>query len=358
MACYQASLKANRMRCLYLFLILSLLSACASPPQQTEVVENNYLDYSQKDDLLSGGVKLIEIQTPSGEHKVWTKRVGNNPDIKILFLHGGPGATHEYFECADSYLPQAGIEYYYYDQLESSYSDQPSDSSLWSVERYVDEVEQVRKALNLDKSNFYLLGHSWGGILCMEYALKYGENLKGLLISNMMASIPEYIKYANEVLGPQLDPEVLKEIRDLEAQGKFTDERYQELVVNNYYPKHVLRMPIETWPDPVNRAFAHINYDLYLTMQGPSEFGVVGDAKLKDWDLTGRLGEINVPSLSIGGQYDTMDPKHMEWIAEQIPNGRYLHCPNGSHMAMYDDQEVYFEGIIKFMKDVDEGSFE
>lgn len=345
------------MRFVYLLLCLLLVSSCDTPKPEQNEKENYYLDYSQRDDVLSGGVKLIKIQTPSGEHQVWTKRVGNNPKMKVLFLHGGPGATHEYFECADSYLPQAGIEYYYYDQLESSYSDQPSDSTLWSVERYVDEVEQVRKALNLDNSNFYLLGHSWGGILCMEYALKYGENLKGLMISNMMASIPEYIKYANEVLGPQLDPDVLKEIRDLEAQGKFTDDRYQELVFNHYYPKHVLRMPIEKWPDPVNRAFAHINYDLYLTMQGPSEFGVVGDAKLKEWDLTERLGEITVPTLSIGGQYDTMDPEHMEWIAGQVSKGRYLHCANGSHMAMYDDQKTYFDGVIEFMNDVNDGSF-
>ena len=278
--------------------------------------------------------------------------------MKVLLLHGGPGATHEYFECFDSFLPNAEIEYYYYDQLESFYSDQPNDSTLWSVERYVDEVEQVRKSLNLDKDNFYLYGSSWGGILTMEYALKYQENLKGIIISNMMASIPEYIEYAENVLGPQMDPEVLNEIKALEAAGEFTNPRYNELVLNNYYPEHVLRMPLDQWPNPVNRAFANINYDLYLTMQGPSEFGVVGDAKLKDWDITDQLSKIEVPTLSIGGAYDTMDPKHMEWIASEVQNGRYLHCPNGSHLAMYDDQETYFEGLIKFVNDVNNGTFE
>ena len=315
--------------------------------------ESNYLDYSTRDDKLSGGVKMIPIQTASGEFKVWTKRVGNNPKMKVLLLHGGPGATHEYFEAFDSYFPNAGIEYYYYDQLESAYSDQPNDSTLWSVDRYVDEVEQVRKALGLNKDNFYLLGNSWGGILCMEYALKYQDNLKGLIITNMMASVPEYNKYANEVLGPQLPPEVLKEVKELEAKGEFDNPRYSELLFQYYYTEHILRMPLEEWPDPVNRAFANLNPNLYVTMQGPSEFGIVGDAKLKDWDITKELPKITVPTLSVGGAYDTMDPKHMEWIATQVQNGQYLHCPDGSHMSMYDDAETYFEGLIKFIKEVD-----
>jgi pimeloyl-ACP methyl ester carboxylesterase len=146
--------------------------------------------------VLSGGVRKIAIQTPKGNFNVWTRRVGNNPQIKVLLLHGGPGATHEYFEAADSYFPGAGVEYYYYDQLGSAFSDQPDDNSLWDLPRFVEEVEQVRQALGLDRENFYLLGHSWGGILGIEYALKYQSHLKGLIISNMMASVPLYNKYA------------------------------------------------------------------------------------------------------------------------------------------------------------------
>lgn len=343
----------------YLFLVFLLASCMQAEKTTPEVKEQNtYLDYSDREDRYDAGVRMIPVETESGTFKVWTKRVGNNPDMKVLLLHGGPGATHEYFEIFDSYFPQAGIEYYYYDQLESAYSDQPNDSTLWTVERYVDEVEQVRKALALDSTNFYILGSSWGGILGMEYALKHQEHLKGLIISNMMASIPDYMKYAEEVLGPQLDPEVLKEIRQLEADGKFTDPRYLELVSEHYYPKHVLRRPVDEWPNSVNRAFEKLNYDLYLTMQGPSEFGVVGDAKLKNWDIKDKLGEITVPTLAIGGAHDTMDPEHMKWIASEVKNGRYLHCPEGSHLAMWDDPENYFEGVIKFIKDVDQDKFE
>ena len=126
---------------------------------------------AERDDVLSGGVKLIRVSTPKGTFRVWTKRVGNNPAMKVLLLHGGPGFTHEYFEAFDSYFPAAGIEYYYYDQLGSAYSDQPDEPELWETARFVEEVEQVRQALGLGKDNFYLLGQSWGGILAMEYAL-------------------------------------------------------------------------------------------------------------------------------------------------------------------------------------------
>ena len=173
---------------------------------------SNYHDNTGRTDILSGGVKIIPITTPVGVFKVWTKRVGNNPRIKVLLLHGGPGATHEQFASCDSYFPGSEIEYYYYDQLGSHYSDQPTDESLWVTERFVEEVEQVRIALGLDNTNFYLLGQSWGGILATEYALKYQQNLKGLIISNMMMSCPEYGKYAKEVLGPQMKPEVLAEV--------------------------------------------------------------------------------------------------------------------------------------------------
>ena len=312
-----------------------------------------YLDYRGRDDVLSGGVRLIPIDTPKGSFKVWTKRVGNSSSMRLLLLHGGPGATHEYFEAFDSYLPAAGIEYYYYDQLGSFYSDQPDDPDLWEIPRFVEEVEQVRRALGLDRDNFYLLGHSWGGILAMEYALRYQQHIKGLIISNMMASIPAYNDYAHNVLMPAMDQEALAEIQRYESEGDYENPRYMELLMQHHYVYHVLRMPLEDWPDPVNRAFAHINPKIYVPMQGPSELGASG--KLERWNRTADLGRIEVPTLVIGAEHDTMDPKHMRWMANQIPRARYLHCPNGSHMAMYDDQETYCYGLIAFILDVDAG---
>ncbi len=156
-----------------LFSFCMLLQACGVESPSNVVDPATYFDNSDRSDVLSGGVRLISLNTASGSFKVWTKRVGINPTIKVLLLHGGPGATHEYFEVFDSFFPGAGIEYYYYDQLGSAYSDQPDVPELWDVSRFVDEVEQVRQALELDRSNFYLLGHSWGGVLAIEYVLKY-----------------------------------------------------------------------------------------------------------------------------------------------------------------------------------------
>ena len=233
-------------------LLLFAIALFTSCKQETVTTQKEYFAIST-DSIQNGGVKVIPITTPKGTFNVWTKRIGNNPKIKVLLLNGGPGATHEYFECFENFLPAEGIEFIYYDQLGCGNADNPNDTTMWDLPRYVEEVEQVRKALKLDNTNFYLLGHSWGGILAMEYATKYQNNMKGLIISNMMASCPEYGKYADEVLSKQMAPEVLKEIRDIEARKDFSNPRYMELLLPNFYEKHILRFPAKDWPEPVNR---------------------------------------------------------------------------------------------------------
>lgn len=308
-------------------------------------------DSSRREQTPASGVRLIPIQTPSGEFRVWTRQVGDSPRARVLLLHGGPGATHEYFEGFEAWLPDAGIEVIYYDQLGSFYSDQPDDPDLWELPRFVEEVEQVRVALGLDAGSLYLLGQSWGGILAIEYALKYGQHLKALVVSNMMSSCPAYNGYAREVLEPAMDPAVLAEIKRLEAAGETEDPRYMELLLEHHYVHHVLRMPPETWPDPVNRTFEHINPSIYTLMQGPSELGLSG--RLVDWDRTADLGSITVPTLVIGATHDTMDPAYMEMMAGRFPQGEFLLCPNGSHMAMWDDERTYFEGLLGFIRRVE-----
>ena len=343
-----------------LVLAFFIIPGCVNSPKETDDKSDSlcsYLDFSERDDQFTGGIKMIPISTPKGDFKVWTKRVGNNPTMKLLLLHGGPGGTHEVFDCFDGYLPSEGIEYIYYDQLGSYFSDQPSDNTLWTIERFVDEVEQVRVALGLNKDNFYVLGQSWGGVLAMEYALKHQDKIKGLIISNMMASGPDYTRYVKEVLGPQMDPAVLTEVMDIEANNDFSNPRYMELLMDHFYTEHLLRMPVEQWPQSVNLAFRHMNPEVYVYMQGPSEFGLVGDVVLKDWDVTEQLSSITVPTLVIGATHDTMDPEYMKWMAGEVSNGRFLLCPNGSHLSQYDDQKIYIGGVIQFMKDVDKGNF-
>jgi proline iminopeptidase len=313
----------------------------------------DYFNYGDTG-VQSAGIRMIPITTPVGNFKVWTKRFGNNPRIKILLLHGGPAAGHEYMECFESFFPKQGFEFYEYDQLGAPYSEQPEDSSLWTVDRYVDEVEQVRKAIGADSTNFYVLGNSWGGILAMEYALKYQQNMKAMIVADMVASCPDYGRYADEVLAKQMDSKILQEIKAIEARGDFSNPRYDELLMPNFYQQHICRL--NPWPEPVVRCFTHLNTtkvskQVYVMMQGPSEFGIAG--RLANWDIKNRLREIRIPTLMVGAKYDTMDPKAMEEQSKMVQKGSYLYCPNGSHMCMWDDQKVFMDGVVKFIKDVD-----
>ena len=318
---------------------LGLANAGAAEPSAQQ--------HAVKDTALAG-VRMIPIHTPKGEFKVWTRRVGDNPAIKVLLLHGGPGTTHEYLETFDRYFPGASIEYYYYDQLGSAFSDQPDDPSLYTVQRFTDEVEQVRKALGLGKDNFYLFGHSWGGLLAIEYALAHPGKLKGLVISNMMASAPAHNEYVERVLAPQIDPAALAEVRALEAEGKTDDPRYMALLLPQFYERHFIRMPFANWPEPLLRASEHLNPKVYKPLQGPSELGIHG--RLAQWDRFEDLARIDVPTLVIGARHDTMDPAYLRKMSQRLQQGQFLYCENGSHMAMYDDAACYFDGLLTFLR--------
>src|SRR5256885_13883500 len=175
----------------YLFFLLLSIPAISCTENKNNADGSmpvaNYFNYGDSS-VQTAGIKMIPIRTAVGTFKVWTKRFGNNSRIKVLLLHGGPAMTHEYMECFESFFPKEGIEFYEYDQLGSYYSDQPTDSSLWTTSRFVEEVEQVRRSIGADENNFYVLGNSWGGLLAMEYALKYQDHLKGLIVCNMVAS--------------------------------------------------------------------------------------------------------------------------------------------------------------------------
>ena len=282
------------------------------------------------------------IPIEGGKYRVWTKQVGRS-DIKVLTLHGGPGFNHLYLECFENFLPQAGIEFYYYDQLGSLFSDNPDDPSLWTLERYTEEVEQVRKALGLE--NFYLYGQSWGGMLAYEYALKYPQHLKGLIVSNMVASIPRYEMYAAK-LRAELTPDELKIMEKYEAANNYDAPEYQKIVFERVYAQHICR--VNPWPAPVEVSFKFLNQRIYNYMQGPNEFVITGT--LKHWDRMADLANIKTRSLLIGARYDEMDPEEMQRIAAAMPNARAAISCKGSHLCQYDDQEWYFRELISFLK--------
>ncbi|MBV9986528.1 MAG: proline iminopeptidase-family hydrolase [Chitinophagaceae bacterium] len=318
--------------------------ACNQPTTQSNSANSTA---TQVSGVKTGGTRLIQVD---GKYNVWTKKVGDGK-IKVLLLHGGPGFTHDYMECFEDFLPKEGIEFYYYDQLGCGNSDIPTDTSLWRIPRFVEEVEQVRKGLGLD--NFYLLGHSWGGMLAMEYLHKYQSHVKGAVLSNMTAGISSYMVYAQQLKQKFFSPADIKKYDSLDQLKKYESPEFQDLLMNKLYSKVICRL--NPWPEPILRAFKKANMNIYIQMQGVDEFHVTGN--FKNWDMWDRLKDITVPALVLGGQNDEMNPADMKREAALLPNSRLYLCPDGSHMAMYDDQQNYFRELIRFLKDVDNSTF-
>ena len=296
------------------FLMAAMFAGCASAPDSPSRCPSRAEDYhhetgncamtfSPEDEALrkakreEEGVTMVKL---SNGFEVFTQQFGESEEVKVLVLHGGPACTHEYMLNVAYELPEhAGLtgpaEVHMYDQLGSFYSDQP-EKDLWNIERWVQEVDEVRQALDMDSTNFYLLGNSWGGILAMEYALVHQEHLKGLIVCNMQSSIPEYAAYNKSTLRPQMRPSLVDSLEAYEAAGDFQNPTYLELIDQEFYRKHICRL--KEWPEKVVGSFARLNYKLYDLMQGPSEFKVGG--RIIDWDITPRLGEISTPTLMVG----------------------------------------------------------
>ena len=319
-------------------------AARAAAPASSDAAQTAETPSPSGDGLNPPGIRVAGIRmlpVAGGKYKVWTKKLGSGP-TKVLLLHGGPGFSHEYLEAFESFLPQAGIEMYYYDQLGCNNSDQPDDASLWTLARYTAEVEEVRRGLGLEQ--FVLFGHSWGGILAMEYALHHQQHLRALVISNMTAGVQSFLKRAS-FLKSQLPPPTLARLTALEAREDYDSPEYQKIMMEDLYPKMLCR--INPWPEPVTRALRHANDKIYNFMQGKSEFLVTGN--LKTWERWDRLHEISVKALTIGAQHDEMDPEDMKKMAGLMRNAGYAFCPNGSHLCMWDDQQIYFKNLLEFL---------
>ena len=308
----------------------------------------------EKPDVLNPACRVAGIQmipVLNGKFKVWTKKIGSGK-TKVLLLHGGPGFGHEYYECFEDFLPPAGFEMYYYDQLGCNNSDlrgeEAADNmSLWTLPRYLEEVEEVRQGLGLD--DFVIVGHSWGGILAIEYALKHQHegHLRAVVVSNMSASVESFLKCADK-WKKTLSPELLAACEKIEAEEDWENPQYEKIMMEELYPKMCCR--IQPWPEPWTRALRHVNMKIYVHMQGYSEFVVTGN--LKGWDSWDRLPQIGIPALMIGAEHDEMDPKDMEKMAKLVAKGSYGYCPGGSHLPFWDSQEAYFEHLLKFLSSV------
>ena len=293
---------------------------------------------------MSGETKIVTLQD---NYHVWTRREGEGP-IKILLLHGGPGMTHEYLEPFSDYIKNhPEIEIIYYDQLGSYFSDQPNDPTLWNIPRFIDEIEEVRKAWHLEQ--FYLYGQSFGGLFALEYAAsQYGKHAKAVIDSNMVDSYQDYAKYINKYR-ETMDSDDVAYMKKIEAAGDYEDSHYNELL-QKLYNRCICR--IHPWPDAVQRTFDHLNEQVYVTLQGPTEFNITG--LCRNWTIRDRLKKITVPTLVLGAKYDSMNPEEIKAVAKRLPDGESHICPNGSHFSIFDDQKDYFDAITKFIEKVED----
>ncbi len=298
------------------------------------------------------GTKIITLD--NGYH-LWTNTQGEG-DIHLLALHGGPGGNHEYCEDAAEQLKKQGlnVQVTMYDQLGSLYSDQPdfSDPEIakkyLTYEYFLDEVDEVREKLGLD--NFYLIGQSWGGLLVQEYAVKYGQHLKGAIISSMVDEIDEYVDRVNELREKTLSPEAVAFMKECEAKNDYSNPKYQECVqvMNEQYVDRKQPSKLYHLKDLGGTA-------VYNVFQGDNEFVITG--KLKDWHFRDQLKNIKVPTLITFGEHETMPIETAKTMNSLIPNSQLVTTPDGGHHHMVDNPDVYYKHLADFIRNVENNTF-
>lgn len=282
-------------------------------------------------------------------YNVWYRLVGDGEasgKLPLLCLHGGPGATHDYLEPLES-MSTTGRRVIFYDQLGAGNSDHPHNPSMWTVELFVEELGVVRQALGLER--LHVLGQSWGGMLGMEYALTQPAGLASLIVADSPASIPQWVAEADR-LRADLPPDVQQALLKHEAAGTTDSTEYQQAMLV-FYRRHLCR--VDPWPDCVNRTLEKMTLypEVYNTMNGPSEFHVIGT--LKNWDVTHRLGEIRVPTLVIGGRYDEATPAITETVHRGIPGSQWVIFENSSHMPHVEETGHYMQILGDFLDRVE-----
>ena len=279
------------------------------------------------------------IEVPGG--RVWYRITGTDrPGIPVLCLHGGPGMPHDYLEpLADLASSRPVI---FYDQLGCGRSDRPADDSLWTTDRFVEELAVVHATLGLERP--HLFGNSWGGWLALQYTLDRRPALASLILSSSPPSVSRWIADCAE-LRAMLDEPVRDVLDRHEAGGYFSCPEYQ-WAITQFYRRHVCRQ--DPWPACLERTFAGMGADVYQTMWGPSEFGPV-TGRLRHWDVTGRLAEIQVPTLVTGGRYDEARPTHLAVLARGIRDAELVIFENSSHLAFIEERRPYLQAVSDFL---------
>jgi proline-specific peptidase len=287
-----------------------------------------------------------EGRIPFKGHSTWYTIVGEGEEpgkAPLLLLHGGPGGAHDYMESMGE-LARGGRRVIMYDQLGCGKSPVPSNPAMWTVELFVEEVDVVRQALGLER--LHILGQSWGGMLGMEYALTQPEGVESLIICDSPGRMDLWVEEANR-LRAVLPSDVQETLLKHEQAGTTDDPAYEEACLV-FYNRHVCRVP---WSDSVSRSFAQMPNEVYMTMNGPSEFHCIGT--LRTWDVTPRLGEITIPTLVISGRYDEATPKISKEVSDAIPGAEWVLFEESSHTSYLEEPERYLATVGSFLERVE-----
>jgi len=275
--------------------------------------------------------------------RIWYRIVGGGPGTPLLLLHGGPGVPSVYLKPLEALANERPVVFY--DQLGSGQSNRPKDNSLWTVQRFVEEVGQVRRALGLNQIHLY--GHSWGSMLAASYMLTRPSGVRSLTLASAPMSIPRYARDARDLLTTL--PEASRTaIETHERDGSFDSPEYQAAMMD-FYKRYLARR--QPWSAEIEKAFAELNPDVYVYMQGPSEFTITGT--IKDYDVTGRLKEITVPTLFTAGEYDEVRPEAVRFYQSLVPGSRLAVVENAAHLTMQDEPERYLQVLREFLHEVE-----
>lgn len=279
------------------------------------------------------------VEVPGG--KIVCDLFGQGEDT-VLCLNGGPGLPCDYLRDSHAVLADHGFRVVAFDQLGTGRSDAPTDPALWTIERYAEEVEAVRRGLDLGQ--VHLLGHSWGGWLAIEYAASYPGRLNSLILESTCADIP-FLVTELERLRAALGPETVAMMRRHEAEETFTHPEYQAAITLLNY-RHVCRLA--EWPAPLRRSIEGANRTIYTAMQGPNEFLYTGN--LRSWRRVGALAEIKVPALITVGQHDELTPACAAQMLRALPQAELEVFANSSHQPFYEEPEAFFPVLLGFLK--------
>ena len=295
---------------------------------------------------MSPAMRIEEAQEQRVEvtgGSVWTARLGPSEGTPVLLLHGGPGAASYYMIPLAERLAEHRPTIVY-DQLGCGRSDQPDDTSLWTVDRSVEEVDQVREALGLDRC--HLLGQSWGGWLSIEYMTRGASGIERLVLASTSASIPEFMAGARGLI-EQLPEPHRSALIELGDRGEYDHPDYLA-AVDVFYHRHLCRA--EPWPEALVLSSEQMDGNqVYLTMNGPTEFDVIG--LLRDWDRTADLGRIRVPTLVTCGRYDEITPSCSETVTRGIPDARMHVFEESAHCAHLEEADDYARIVEAFLSE-------